>query len=147
MALASHQLLYWSMEDYEHSRYTEEFVDAHYRTRSLGGPMGSGFIFDTNGIHRGVPGGRRSRTTIVLEYSSAVKNAVTAALKLPLPCPSGDQRLIPASEREAARRAAHAAADTASSPPAASHCLEFVPARRVQAVRSPLPHILITLIS
>eukprot|EP00928_Gymnodinium_smaydae_P094677 TRINITY_DN798_c0_g4_i1.p1 TRINITY_DN798_c0_g4~~TRINITY_DN798_c0_g4_i1.p1 ORF type:complete len:308 (+),score=16.10 TRINITY_DN798_c0_g4_i1:208-1131(+) len=94
VARGSHALLPFSIEDYSHSRLKDEFVRAEYPVSYLGGKMGSGFIFDTNSLHRGFPGGRLSRTTIVLEYHRAIKCPIIMSLRLPIPCPSGDQRLI-----------------------------------------------------
>ncbi len=102
-------------------RYTDAFVRSEYTVARLGGKMGSGFIFDTNTLHRAIPDGLAGRTVVVLEYHSAAKcpvrtqqhNTTTTtiattrtpqqqvihALSLPIPCPSGDQRLLSPSER------------------------------------------------
>ena len=83
-------------------RYTDAFVRSEYTVASLGGPAGSGFVFDTNTIHKGVPEGMLARTTIVLEYHAKHKCPVIQHLELPVPCPSGDQRLVPQWERDGA---------------------------------------------
>jgi aryl-alcohol dehydrogenase-like predicted oxidoreductase len=94
VAAGSHGLLHYSFEGYEHSRYTDGFVRSEYTVAFLGGPRGSGFVFDTNTLHRGVPEGLIARTTLVLEYHAAAKCPVIQTLDLPIPCPSGDQRLL-----------------------------------------------------
>ena len=98
VAAGSHEVLHYSFESYEHSRMLDEFVRSEYTVASLGGPRGSGFVFDTNSLHRGVPEGLFARTVVVLEYHSAAKCPVIQTLDLPIPCPSGDQRLL--SEQE-----------------------------------------------
>ena len=85
---------------------------AHYKIAKLTGKAGGGFIFDTNSIHRGEPKGSLARTTLVLEYHSAVKCPVVLALGLAIPCPSGDQRLVPAE---------HGVASITSTPPSDEH--------------------------
>jgi hypothetical protein len=73
-------------------------------SRSAQGKMGSGFIFDTNSLHKGVPEGRLARTTVVLEYHRSPKCPAIQSLKLPIPCPSGDQHIVSvAGEQKSAR--------------------------------------------
>eukprot|EP00930_Biecheleria_cincta_P034866 TRINITY_DN24031_c0_g1_i1.p1 TRINITY_DN24031_c0_g1~~TRINITY_DN24031_c0_g1_i1.p1 ORF type:complete len:1050 (+),score=168.40 TRINITY_DN24031_c0_g1_i1:358-3150(+) len=103
VARGSHDLMPFSIEEYTHSRLTDEFVRSEYPVAYLGGKMGGGFLFDTNALHRGFPSGRLSRTTIVLEYHSSSKCPIIQNLKLPIPCPSGDQHLVDASETKSNR--------------------------------------------
>eukprot|EP00965_Chrysotila_dentata_P253912 6211505-Pleurochrysis_carterae.AAC.3 len=123
--------------------------------------MGSGFIFDTNTIHKAVPEGLRGRTAVVLEYHSALKCPVIHALDLPIPCPSGDQRLVQRARRhaideQAAARAnpggANAGANethTAARPPLpayrlANQCVSWADADAHDAALTPvaLPEVL-----
>jgi len=98
VARGSHDLLHYSIEDFTHSRYTDQFVRSAYPVVSLAGKMGGGFIFDTNAIHKGVPEGMLNRTTVVLEYHRSAKCPVIQNLELPIPCPSGDQHLVDETE-------------------------------------------------
>jgi len=124
VARGSHGLLQWSVEGYEHSRYHDAMVRSEFTVAAIGGGAGSGFIFDTNTIHRAVPEGRLGRTVIVLEFHAAAKCPVVQQLDLPIPCPSGDQRLLSllekqlaATEPNLAPRAAAAGADAEGDAP------------------------------
>ena len=65
VARGSHELLQWSVEGYEHSRYYDATVRSEFTVAAIGGGAGGGFIFDTNTIHRAVPEGLLGRTVIV----------------------------------------------------------------------------------
>ena len=60
-------------------------------------------------IHKALPNGLLERTVIVLEYHSGMKCPVIRRLAIPLPCPSGDQRLVAplAAMRSVSRKAHH----------------------------------------
>ena len=123
VAAGSQGLLHYSFEGYEHSRYTDGFVRSEYTVAFLGGPRGSGFVFDTNTLHRGHPEGLIARTTLVLEYHAAAKCPVIQTLDLPIPCPSGDQRLLSRRESQLTKlekTAVKTAAAPSSSPPVVS---------------------------
>jgi len=114
-------------------------VYSEHTVRSLGGRMGSGFIFDTNTLHRAVPEGMFGRTTIVLEFHSAAKCPVIQTLDLPIPCPSGDQHLLSTTERLLATTAEqdsrsatvlvkhHARSTATVAPGASSQCVAWTP--------------------
>lgn len=92
VALRSHKTSYYWHEEYEQSRYADSYVRAHFDVATLSGKAGTGYIFDTNAIHRGTPEGSRSRDVIVVEYHQAAKCGLIAQLGLNIPCPSGDQQ-------------------------------------------------------
>ena len=76
------------------SRFADAYVRQNYEIAKLCGPKGGGFIVDTHTLHRGAVEGSLPRTVIVGEYHSIGKCAAMDALKLGLPCPSGDQFLV-----------------------------------------------------
>ncbi|CAK9027851.1 FAD-dependent oxidoreductase domain-containing protein 1 [Durusdinium trenchii] len=92
VALGSHRLSFYWHEEFEQSRYEEVYVQKEFHTVRLAGKRGTGFLFDTNSIHKGTPEGSHDRDVIVVEYHQAAKCGVISQLRLNLPCPSGDQR-------------------------------------------------------
>merc|ERR1712232_292969 len=92
VAKGSHQNVFYWHEDFEQSRYPDAYVDKEYATVRLAGRAGSGYIFDTNALHKGTPEGSQSRNVIVVEYHQAAKCGLLSKLGLNIPCPSGDQR-------------------------------------------------------
>ena len=106
MARGSHQVLPWSIEDYQHSRYTDEFVRSEFTMASLGGRTGSGFVFDTNSIHRAVPEGVRGLQAL-LEAREVVLTVAPAPkfwIATPVVCSLG---LLPDLIWRGARRMFH----------------------------------------
>lgn len=92
VAKGSHKTLYYWHEEFEQSRYRDSFVRESFDTVRLAGKAGSGYVFDTNSLHRGTPTGSRPRDVIVVEYHQAAKCGVLSTMGLNIPCPSGDQR-------------------------------------------------------
>ncbi|CAJ1383043.1 unnamed protein product [Effrenium voratum] len=92
VALGSHRLSYYWHEEFEQSRYEDAYVQKEFSTLLLAGKKGTGYLFDTNSIHKGTPEGSQHRDVIVVEYHQAAKCSVISQLGLNLPCPSGDQR-------------------------------------------------------
>ena len=41
---------------------------SRWRVQSLTGPRGGGFLFDTNGLHKGLLPGNTTRTVLILEF-------------------------------------------------------------------------------
>mmetsp|Transcript_65 Transcript_65/g.103 ORF Transcript_65/g.103 Transcript_65/m.103 type:complete len:1250 (+) Transcript_65:58-3807(+) len=95
VAVGSHRTTFYSFDSYEHSRYDDSYVRDHYKVKSLFGLAGQGFLLDTHAIHRGTPSGAATRDTLVVEYQSVSKCSILRRLQIPLPCPSGDQLLVP----------------------------------------------------
>ncbi|CAE7279724.1 unnamed protein product [Symbiodinium pilosum] len=94
VALGSHRLSYYWHEEFEQSRYADLYVRSHFETLRLAGRKGTGYIFDTNTIHKGTPEGSQSRDVIVVEYHHAAKCGLISSLGLNIPCPSGDQKAL-----------------------------------------------------
>jgi len=92
VAKGSHHLAYYWHEEFEQSRYTDAYVSGTYQAVRLAGPRGSGYLFDTNTIHKGTPEGTKGRNVIVVEFHQAAKCGLIARLGLNIPCPSGDQK-------------------------------------------------------
>lgn len=90
----THNLVYYAFETYATSRYDHGFIADNFEIHKLGGKRGGGFIFDTNAIHRGSPVGYLKRETVILEYHNAYKCPAIHALKMNVPCPSGDQFMV-----------------------------------------------------
>ena len=68
------------------SRFSDAWVQKTYRVEQMVAPRGGGFLFDTNGLHRGEVRGNRTRLAVVLEFHAHGK--VKAILKNNNPCPS-----------------------------------------------------------
>jgi len=94
VALGSHRLSYYWHEEFEQSRYDNAYVQRHFKTLRLAGKRGTGYIFDTNAIHKGTPEGSQGRNVIVVEYHQAAKCSLISRLGLNIPCPSGDQKAL-----------------------------------------------------
>jgi len=92
VAKGSHNLSYYWHEEFEQSRFADEYVTREFETVRLAGLRGTGYIFDTNTIHKGTPEGSQGRNVIVVEYHQAAKCGLISSLGLNIPCPSGDQR-------------------------------------------------------
>ena len=54
-------------KEFEQSRFDDEYVRREFRTVRLTGKKGSGYLFDTNSIHKGTPEGSLHRDVIVVE--------------------------------------------------------------------------------
>ena len=94
VAVGSHLLNYYRTDAMGASRFSNEYVRDHYVVEKLCGSKGGGFIVDTHTLHRGAVEGSLPRTVVVGEYHAVGKCAAMDALKLGLPCPSGDQFLV-----------------------------------------------------
>ena len=94
VAVGSHLLNYYRTDAMGASRFSNEYVRSNYEVAKLCGPKGGGFVVDTHTLHRGAVEGSLPRTVIVGEYHGQGKCAAMDALKLGLPCPSGDQFLV-----------------------------------------------------
>jgi len=94
VALGSHRLSYYWHEEFEQSRYDNDYVQREFKTLRLAGRRGTGYIFDTNSIHKGTPEGSQGRNVIVVEYHQAAKCGLISRLGLNIPCPSGDQKAL-----------------------------------------------------
>ena len=94
VALGSHLLNYYRTDAMGASRFADAYVRQNYEVAKLCGSKGGGFVVDTHTLHRGAVEGSLPRTVIVGEYHSIGKCAAMDALKLGLPCPSGDQFLV-----------------------------------------------------
>mmetsp|Transcript_13393 Transcript_13393/g.20048 ORF Transcript_13393/g.20048 Transcript_13393/m.20048 type:complete len:533 (-) Transcript_13393:92-1690(-) len=94
IANGTHNIVYYSFEDYATSRYDDAYVQKKFDIHRLGGKRGGGFIFDTNAIHRGSPTGDHKRETIILEYHNSYKCPAIHSLGMNVPCPSGDQFMV-----------------------------------------------------
>jgi hypothetical protein len=94
VAVGSHLMNYYRTDAMGASRFSNEYVRDHYVVEKLCGAKGGGFIVDTHTLHRGAVEGSLPRTVIVGEYHAVGKCAAMDALKLGLPCPSGDQFLV-----------------------------------------------------
>ena len=70
VAAETHNLLYYRQgEPWQLlSRYTDAYVRSRHAVRSLTGPRGGGFIFDTNGLHKAQLAANTSRTVAILEF-------------------------------------------------------------------------------
>lgn len=42
----------WLSEEFEQSRFDDQYVRGEFRTVRLTGKKGSGYLFDTNSIHK-----------------------------------------------------------------------------------------------
>ena len=94
VAVGSHLLNYYRTDAMGASRFSNEYVRDHYVVEKLCGSKGGGFVVDTHTLHRGAVEGSLPRTVVVGEYHAVGKCAAMDALKLGLPCPSGDQFLV-----------------------------------------------------
>jgi hypothetical protein len=94
VAVGSHLLNYYRTDAMGASRFADAYVRENYEVAKLCGAKGGGFVVDTHTLHRGAVEGSLPRTVIVGEYHAAGKCAAMDALKLGLPCPSGDQFLV-----------------------------------------------------
>ena len=93
----TNNLVYFRTESMPASRFRDEYVGdpSNGLTERLGcGKRGGGFLVDTHTIHKGTAEGNETRTTIIAEYHNALKCPAVRALKLQLPCPSGDQFMV-----------------------------------------------------
>ena len=94
VAVGSHLLNYYRTDAMGASRFADAYVRENYEVAKLCGAKGGGFVVDTHTLHRGAVEGSLPRTVVVGEYHAAGKCAAMDALKLGLPCPSGDQFLV-----------------------------------------------------
>ncbi|CAE8652463.1 unnamed protein product [Polarella glacialis] len=94
VAMGSHHVSYYWHEEFEQSRYADEYVRREFEAVRLAGAKGTGYIFDTNTIHKGTPEGSQGRNVIVVEYHHAAKCGLISKLSLNIPCPSGDQKAL-----------------------------------------------------
>ena len=86
LALGTHNTLYYRYHPFGVSRFKDGFVRRHHRVTALVGGRGGGFIFDTNGLHRGRPDGAGNRTVVILEFQPLGK--VPLLHNRSVPCPS-----------------------------------------------------------
>ena len=94
VAVGSHLMNYYRTDAMGASRFSDDYVRSNYKVAKLCGPKGGGFVVDTHTLHRGAVEGSLPRTVVVGEYHAIEKCAAMDALKLGLPCPSGDQFLV-----------------------------------------------------
>ena len=70
IAAGSHRTLYYSYGDYYESRFDAKAIRTRYNTTQMLGEVGGGFIFDTNAIHRGLPGASQLRDVLIFEFNT-----------------------------------------------------------------------------
>eukprot|EP00913_Durusdinium_trenchii_P026806 g25145.t1 len=94
VALGSHRLSFYWHEEFEQSRYEEVYVQKEFHTVRLAGKRGTGFLFDTNSIHKGTPEGSHDRDVIVVEYHQAAKCQLPAKAKPLSSCRQCDVAIV-----------------------------------------------------
>lgn len=90
------RLLYYNSATFPSSRFTDDAVRSHFRIKTACGKAGTGYLFDTHSLHRGMPQGPddHSRTAVIAEYHEVTKCPLVRELGLQIPCPSGDQHFV-----------------------------------------------------
>ena len=70
VAARSHNTFYYTHDNPWKllSRYSDAWVRANYRVEPMLGAAGGGFLFDTNGLHKGLLPGNTTRTVLILEF-------------------------------------------------------------------------------
>ena len=90
VASKTNNLHYYVPHTYEGSRFKGDFITKNYKIVKGCGDKGSGFIFDTNTIHKGTAEGFYDRLTVIIEFHHKLKCSLIKTLGYYLPCPSGD---------------------------------------------------------
>ena len=93
----TNNLVYFRTESMPASRFRDDYFgnpSNGFEERLGCGKRGGGFLVDTHTIHKGTAEGNETRTTVIAEYHNALKCPAVRALKLQLPCPSGDQFMV-----------------------------------------------------
>ena len=93
IAEGTHNTLYYTTGMKKGGRYREQYVKDNHPIKTLTGPRGGGFIFDTNALHRGLREGgvvgKKGRTVVILEFHAHGKvQAMYHRGPWEPPCPS-----------------------------------------------------------
>lgn len=91
VAKGTNALGYYRTDSFASSRFHDAYVRDTFDIALGCGRRGGGFLFDTHTVHRGTPEGGRDRLTVIAEFHHVDKCPAASALRLGLPCPSGDQ--------------------------------------------------------
>eukprot|EP00656_Telonema_subtile_P012924 TRINITY_DN16542_c0_g1_i3.p1 TRINITY_DN16542_c0_g1~~TRINITY_DN16542_c0_g1_i3.p1 ORF type:complete len:788 (+),score=168.65 TRINITY_DN16542_c0_g1_i3:78-2441(+) len=94
VVLGTQNVQYFKTETFPFSRFTDEYVNSHFKVAKACGKKGSGFLFDTHTVHKATVMGAHDRTTAIFEFHNSVKCSIVEKAEMGIPCPSGDQFLV-----------------------------------------------------